>query len=135
MRTHILRSTSLLALLMLGFMIQGHAQSADLKSVCTGKWKVIWFADDGKEQNMEDKKQIMTLRSDGSGETQMLGQKVCDVKWEVVGKNTITFQDDPASPPYIVKVSKYKSGTNMLFTGRMPTGVQRKVYFQALSSR
>jgi hypothetical protein len=111
------------------------AQKPDLKQVVAGKWKVIWYADDGKEINMEAKKQQLVLKSDGSGKMSMMGENVGEVVWSVVDKKHINFQDDPTSQPYLVKVSKYKNGRNMLFTGTMPTGVVREVYFEALSSK
>lgn len=112
------------------------AQKGDIGKVVAHKWKVIWFSDDGVVKNMEDKKQQLILRSDGTGEMFMLGQKVGDVAWSVAeGKDRITFQDDPQFPAYLVKVTKYKKGTNMLFTGEMPTGIIRKVYFEILSGK
>lgn len=109
------------------------AQKGNIGTVVAHKWRVIWFSDDGVEKNMEAKKQQLVLREDGTGEMSMMGQKVGDVKWTVApGKDKITFQDDPLAEPYLVKVSKYKKGLNMLFTGTMPNGVERKVYFERL---
>ena len=56
------------------------------------KWKIIWFSDDGKEQNMEAKKQQLIMKSDGTGQMFMMGEKVGDVVWSVAGKNKINFQ-------------------------------------------
>ena len=111
------------------------AQKLDLKQVISHKWKVIWFSDDGVKQMMEVKKQQLIMKSDGTGQMFMMGQKVGDVAWSVIGKNTINFQDDPTYAGYTVKVSKYKKGKNMLFTGILPTGVERKVYFEMLSGK
>lgn len=112
---------------------QAYSQKGDIGAVVAHKWKVIWYSDDGDEKNMEAKKQQLLLREDGSGEMSMMGQKVGDVKWTVAkGKDRITFQDDPLAEPYLVKVSKYKGGLNMLFTGTLPNGVVRKVYFERL---
>jgi hypothetical protein len=111
------------------------AQKVDLNKVIAHKWRVIWFSDDGVEHNMEAKKQQLIMKSDGTGQMFMLGEKIGDVVWSVTGKNTINFQDDPQTPAYSVKVSKYKKGKNMLFTGKMPTGVMRKVYFEILSGK
>jgi hypothetical protein len=114
----------------------GFSQKGDIGKVVAHKWRVIWFSDDGVEKNMEDKKQQLILRPDGSGEMFMMGQKIGDVVWTVAeGKDQITFQDDPTTPAYLVKVSKYKKGKNMLFTGTLPTGVERKVYFEILSGK
>lgn len=129
-----LRTSTILILLLL-FTGTAFAQKYDLQQVVAHKWKIIWFSDDGKEQNMEAKKQQLIMKSDGTGQMFMMGEKVGDVVWSVAGKNKINFQDDPASPPYLVTVSKYKKGDNMLFTGTMPTGVERKVYFQVLSGK
>jgi hypothetical protein len=112
------------------------AQKGDIASVVTHKWKVIWFSDDGVEKNMLEKKQQLVLRADGTGEMSMMGEKVGPVTWTVAeGKDRITFQDDPIAPPYVVKVSKYKNGKNMLFTGELPNGTIRKVYFEMLSGK
>ena len=115
---------------------QVFSQKGDIAQVVTHKWKVIWYSDNGVVKNMEDKKQQLVLRADGSGEMFMLGSKVGDVIWSVAkGKNKINFQDDPTTPAYLVKVSKFKSGSNMLFTGMMPNGEERKVYFEVLSGK
>jgi hypothetical protein len=113
------------------------AQKPDLSTVISHKWRVIWFSDDGVEKNMEAKKQQMHLHADGKGEVYMLGQKVGDVTWTLAdGKDMIRWADDPAAPEgYLVKVSKYKKGKNMLFTGTLPSGVVRKVYFEILSGK
>lgn len=112
------------------------AQKTDIAKVVTHKWRVIWFSDDKVVKNMEARKQQLVLRANGSGEMFMMGEKVGDVTWSVAeGKDQIYFQDDPQSPPYLVKVSKYKKGKNMLFTGTLPTGVVRKVYFEILSGK
>lgn len=112
------------------------AQKGDIGAVVAHKWKVIWFSDDGVEKNMEDKKQQLILKSDGTGEMYMMGQLVGPVIWSVAeGKDKINFQDDAQAPPYLVKVSKYKKGINMLFTGTMPNGIERKVYFERLSGK
>ncbi|MFN8393919.1 MAG: hypothetical protein U0176_04525 [Bacteroidia bacterium] len=109
------------------------AQKGNIAAVVAHKWRVIWYSDNGEEKNMEAKKQQLILREDGTGEMFMMGQKVGDVNWMVAsGKDKITFQDDPLAEPYLVKVSKYKKGLNMLFTGTMPNGVERKVYFERL---
>ncbi len=112
------------------------AQKGDIASVVTHKWKVIWYSDDGVEKNMLEIKQQLVLRADGSGEMSMMGEKVGPVTWTVAeGKDRITFQDDPIAPAYVVKVSKYKNGKNMLFTGELPNGTIRKVYFEMLSGK
>jgi hypothetical protein len=112
------------------------AQKGDIASVVTHKWRVIWYSDDGVEKNMLEKKQQLVLRADGTGDMFMLGEKVGPVTWAVAeGKDKITFQDDPFAPAYVVKVTKYKNGKNMLFTGTLPTGTIRKVYFEMLSGK
>ena len=130
-----MHKTPTIILLLLLYAGVAMAQKPDLQQVVAHKWKVIWYADDGKEQNMEAKKQQLIMKSDGTGQMFMMGEKIGDVLWSVAGKNKINFQDDPAGPAYLVKVSKYKKGDNMLFTGTMPTGVERKVYFQILSGK
>lgn len=133
-----LRIYSSLLLVLLGLLVFGNAnaQKGDIGAVVAHKWRVIWYSDDGVEKNMEDKKQQLVMRSDGTGEMFMLGQKVGDVTWKVAeGKDQIYFQDDPLAAPYLVKVSKYKKGKNMLFTGKLPTGILRKVYFERLSGK
>ncbi len=130
-----IHASVLIPLLLLVFAAPAFGQRYDLQQVVAHKWKVIWYADDGVEHNMEAKKQQLIMKSDGSGQMFMLGEKIGDVVWSVTGKNTINFQDDPLSAPYSVKVSKYKKGKNMLFTGTMPTGVVRKVYFEILSGK
>lgn len=122
-----------LLFILLGVAAMG--QRVDIKDVVAHKWRVIWYADDGNEINMEAKKQHLILRSDGSGEASMLGAKVGDIVWSVAGKKKIFFQDDPNVPAYLVTVSKYKGGQNMLFTGTMPNGIVRKVYFERLMGK
>ena len=130
-------STYLILMLVGIFLSQNAiAQKGDIASVVTHKWRVIWYSDDGVEKNMLEKKQQLVLRADGTGEMFMLGEKVGPVTWSVAeGKDKITFQDDPVAPAYIVKVTKYKNGKNMLFTGELPTGTIRKVYFEMLSGK
>ncbi len=111
------------------------AQKLDLTQVVAHKWKVIWFSDDGAMQMMEAKKQQLIMKSNGTGQMFMMGEKIGDVVWSVTGKNEINFQDEPNTPGYRVKVSKYKKGKNMLFTGKLPTGVEREVYFEVLSGK
>jgi hypothetical protein len=122
-------------LLLLLLALPGMAQRPDVKDIVAHKWRVIWYSDDGKVQNMEAKKQQLVLRPDGTGQASMMGEKVGDIVWSVAGKNKIYFQDDPSVPAYLVKVSKYKNGINMLFTGTLPNGYERKVYFERLSGK
>ena len=126
---------ALTCLILLLFVQRVAAQKPDLQTVVAHKWKVIWFADDGQKKMMESKKQQLVMKSNGTGQMFMMGEKIGDVKWSVVDKSHINFQDDPESQPYLVKVSKYKKGDNMLFTGKMPTGVVRQVYFEILSGK
>jgi hypothetical protein len=131
------RKTPILLLTLFCLTLFGslQAQKRDLKDVITRKWKILWYADDGVEKNMEDKKQYLVLRKDGTGTMSMLGEKVGDVTWSIAGRKKIYFSDFESAPPYLVKVTKYKTGKNMLFTGTMPNGVVREIYFQAMSGK
>jgi hypothetical protein len=122
-------------LLLIGLPGFAFGQKGDISSVVTGKWKVIWYSDNGVEQNMEASKQQLILLQDGTGTMFMQGAKVGDVSWSPAGKNKINFSDAEGAPPYLVKVSQYKKGPNMLFTSTMPNEVVRKVYFERLASR
>lgn len=109
------------------------AQKWDLQEVIPHKWKILWYSDDGVVKNMEDKKQFLVLRKDGTGTMSMLGEKVGDVTWTVIGRKSINFADLESAPPYKVKVTGFKKGNNMLWTGTMPNGVVRKVFFERMS--
>lgn len=111
------------------------AFSQSITDQIVGKWKVVWFSDDKKEIDMEEKNQLLVLRRDGTGTMTMGGQKVGDATWSELGKKKIAFADDPSVPAYTVKIKMSNDGNNMLFAGKMPNGVTRRVYFRALSSK
>jgi hypothetical protein len=109
------------------------AQADEVKDQICGKWKVVWFSDDGKQVDMEARNQILILRRDGTGTMSMANEKVGDAQWTVLKKNKITFSDDPSVPAYEVKFKVSNEGKNMLFASKMPNGITRKVFFRALS--
>lgn len=109
------------------------AQGEEVKEKICGKWKVVWFSDNGKVVQMEERNQILILRRDGTGKMSMANEPVGDATWTVLKKNKITFSDDPTFPPNLVKFKSSNDGKNLLFTTKMPNGTTRKVYFRALS--
>lgn len=134
MNTH--RCFSISLLLTFIFLLPQSGNTQSVPEIVCHKWKVVWYADDGEQKDMDDKDQYLTIRPDGSGEMRMQGEKVGDVEWSVAeGKNQIYFSDDPDADPYLVKLSKFKKGVNLLMTGTLPGGTERKVYFKKMAGR